>query len=226
MQDTTAAILIALAGLALSSQAHAAPNWRCEERQYGDEVCDCGCGRADSDCSGSTFEMCERSGCAAGQVPWEHSPESCMSTACGDGWVDAAAGEVCDDGEALAGGGCAADCKAVNAGWRCGQRAERCVRAAADPDVTESSDGAANGLDAATDDAEAGSAPEGADGESGDPTGPTPATDAGQAITDGGGTSGGAQPASTPESAGCAAGGFSGLLALCGVLGLRRRRVT
>ncbi len=117
--------------------AAAAPSWRCEARMYGDSVCDCGCGSRDSDCSGETFEICERSGCASGQVPWEHAPESCMSSACGDGWVDDAAGEVCDDGEALAGGGCAARCEAVNDGWACGVRAEKCTRLPNEADTTD-----------------------------------------------------------------------------------------
>jgi cysteine-rich repeat protein len=55
-----------------------------------------------------------------------------MSTACGDGWADTDAGEVCDDGEALVGGGCAANCKAVNPGWRCGAFANGCEAEAAE----------------------------------------------------------------------------------------------
>lgn len=128
-----AALTLALASLA--GPAHAKPpgNWTCAEAYWEDSVCDCGCGAADPDCTMSTFEGCERSGCGAGKVPWEHAPASCMSSACGDGWKDERAGEVCDDGEALAGGGCSADCKRVNEGWTCGERAEKCAPSAAEP---------------------------------------------------------------------------------------------
>jgi fibro-slime domain-containing protein len=45
---------------------------------------------------------------------------------CGDGFVDGA--EVCDDGDAVGGDGCAADCAAVEAGWACGDPGDDCVR--------------------------------------------------------------------------------------------------
>jgi len=124
-----------LCSLAFAADASAKPpgDWTCEEGFYGDDICDCGCAAPDPDCTMSTFEGCERSGCGAGKVPWEHAPDSCMTSACGDGWVDEAAAEVCDDGAALASGGCSADCKSVNSGWTCGENAEKCTIAAAEP---------------------------------------------------------------------------------------------
>jgi len=118
----------------ISATANAKPpgTWTCEAG-WEDQVCDCGCGATDPDCAAGTFEVCERSGCGAGKVPWEHAPDSCMTSACGDGWKDEAAGEVCDDGEGLNGGGCSADCKSVNAGWVCGELAEKCDPAPAEP---------------------------------------------------------------------------------------------
>lgn len=123
-----------------ATDSHAAPNgWTCEPAFYADGTCDCGCGAVDSDCPDGTFVVCQRSGCRPGQVPWEHTPQSCMDSACGDGWLDALGGEACDDGEALAAGGCGAGCKAVNAGWACETEAKGCHQAPADdaPDVTE-----------------------------------------------------------------------------------------
>ncbi len=108
------------------AEAQAPANWGCDAAFYEDGTCDCGCEVRDPDCPRGTFEICQRSGCGTGQVPWEHQPASCMRSACGDGWRDEAMGEICDDGEALAGGGCAADCSAVNTGWTCGDRAEGC----------------------------------------------------------------------------------------------------
>ncbi|MEE2903433.1 MAG: hypothetical protein VYC39_13950 [Myxococcota bacterium] len=103
--------------------------WVCDPSYYDDGVCDCGCEVKDMDCPASgSFEICERSGCTLGQVPWEHQPESCMQSACGDGWRDENLGEVCDDGDGLNRGGCNADCSAVNLTWTCGVRAEGCQR--------------------------------------------------------------------------------------------------
>ncbi len=135
LRSTTIATGALLCSLGLAADASAKPpgDWTCEEGFYDDDICDCGCVAPDPDCTMSTFEGCERSGCGAGKVPWEHAPESCMTSACGDGWVDAAAGEICDDGEALVGGGCSTDCTSVNAGWTCGERAEKCTIAAAEP---------------------------------------------------------------------------------------------
>ena len=117
-------------GFASSASAQPA-GWRCDPAQYGDDVCDCGCGIPDSDCADGRFVVCDRNGCTRGQVPWEHEPSSCMSSACGDGWKDEARGEQCDDGEGLAGGGCNRDCSAVNEGWICGERADQCERGVA-----------------------------------------------------------------------------------------------
>jgi MYXO-CTERM domain-containing protein len=136
------ATLIATSVFVASGTAFAAPSgWTCDDAKYGDEVCDCGCGAEDSDCPAGTFEVCERSGCRSGQVPWEHSPASCMTSACGDGWADVLAGEFCDDGAALASGGCSADCSAINDGYECGERAEKCWLL---PDEPEEEPGAAD----------------------------------------------------------------------------------
>ncbi|MFZ5441916.1 MAG: hypothetical protein ACOZQL_18065 [Myxococcota bacterium] len=122
---------VLLVSLALSPAAAFAQ--RCDAAVFGDGVCDCGCGSIDSDCpGGATFVVCARSHCPAGQVPWEHNPDQCMSSACGDGWNDPARGEACDDGNALASGGCNATCSAVNAGWTCGERAGGCHLAPVD----------------------------------------------------------------------------------------------
>ncbi|MCU0701088.1 MAG: hypothetical protein MUC96_31655 [Myxococcaceae bacterium] len=99
----------------------------CDASTRGDGVCDCGCGTVDPDC-GAGFGACVRNHCPAGQVPWEHQPETCMSSACGDGWRDERTNEACDDGDALPRGGCSADCKQVNPGFSCGERAAGCTR--------------------------------------------------------------------------------------------------
>ncbi len=92
----------------------------------GDGVCDCGCLSTDSDCTSGEFSVCVRGHCPSGQVPWEHSNSQCMTSACGDGWKDEAAGEACDDGNALASGGCSADCHTVTTGYVCGAVASGC----------------------------------------------------------------------------------------------------
>lgn len=129
---TAAWPLAALAWLAPAAAAAAPAGWTCDDAYYADGTCDCGCQVVDSDCPDGTFTVCERSGCPRGQVPWEHSPQSCMDSACGDGWLDTFKGEVCDDGEALTAGGCGAGCKAVNAGWTCGTLAQGCEEAPAE----------------------------------------------------------------------------------------------
>ncbi len=115
-----------------SASAQAPARWTCEAAAYEDTVCDCGCGAVDPDCTTATFEGCARSACPEGKVPWEHAPESCMTSACGDGWKDDLKGEVCDDGNAIASGGCSADCKTINSGHTCGERAEKCALVPAD----------------------------------------------------------------------------------------------
>jgi cysteine-rich repeat protein len=221
-----------LGGFLLTSfgaPALAAPAWRCEPRLEGDGVCDCGCGRRDAlDCEGETFEMCARSGCPEGQVPWEHAPDSCMTSACGDGWLDPARGEVCDDGEALAGGGCNADCSAVNDGWVCLELADKCERLPADVDAG-SADVEDAGSAAAEDVQDEGPVPDAQPGAQTD--GAAATEDAAQPTTGGGAAEPGAQPDDgaggaptadeTPERGGCGAGGSaSGLLlgALAGAL--------
>lgn len=111
-----------------SALAAAPAGWTCEPEAASDEICDCGCGADDAVCpyNDPPFVGCERSACGAGEVPWEHRPSTCMISACGDGWQDEQTGEVCDDGDALRGGGCNPDCSAVNEGWECGARAEGC----------------------------------------------------------------------------------------------------
>lgn len=127
-----------LAGILLSFatvQAQVPSGWSCDDAFFQDGICDCGCDAIDRDCQPGTFEVCERDGCGAGTVPWEHQPYTCMRSACGDGWADEASGEVCDDGEALRGGGCSADCRSVNEGWTCGQGPEGCERIDLEPDA-------------------------------------------------------------------------------------------
>jgi cysteine-rich repeat protein len=59
-----------------------------------------------------------------------------MTSVCGDGWKDEAMGETCDDGNAIASGGCSADCKTVSAGYTCGERADKCALAPSDEEPT------------------------------------------------------------------------------------------
>jgi cysteine-rich repeat protein len=132
--------------------AQAPERWECDAAAWQDGTCDCGCGAVDVDCpEDTTFVACETSACPSGQVPWEHSPESCMSSTCGDGWVDTERGEACDDFEALAGGGCNADCSAVNDGYTCGAGAAGCVGPPSGDD-TGLNTGAEQGEQTATDD--------------------------------------------------------------------------
>lgn len=211
--------MISLLGGALvlvhAATAQAAPpaGWDCDEAAYEDGLCDCGCGANDADCTpGATFEVCETSACPEGQVPWEHSPGDCMSSACGDGWLDERRGEVCDDGEGLAGGGCNADCSAVNDGWSCGTEAQKCTPLADEPEPADA------GHDAAMPDA-------GDAGGAADAARPTP--DAAGADTD---ATADDEPESSDEKAGCsAAAGAGGARLLAPVfaalfLGSRRRR--
>jgi MYXO-CTERM domain-containing protein len=215
-------------GLAVGQQASvasAAPaTWTCDEAAFADGVCDCGCGADDTDCEPGSFVVCERSGCPANAVPWEHSPSQCMRSACGDGWRDEAKGEVCDDAEGLAGGGCNADCSAVNPGWTCGDLAAQCTRAPVEadqgveqpdlgaPDAAATADAGAETDAAAIDqprpDAGAGEADQG-DGAAG-PGGDEKSSDAGCSTTE--------SSAPSPDSA---------LMVLAfGLIGLARRRRT
>lgn len=103
----------------------------CAAALLGNRLCDCGC--TDSDCpSVSDFAMCQSNQCPTGRVPWAHGPTMCMGSACGDGWKDTAGGEVCDDGNALASGGCSANCRTVNSGYVCGEGASGCRLAPVD----------------------------------------------------------------------------------------------
>ena len=135
-------LLIGLLFSFATAHAQVPAGWSCDEAFFQDGICDCGCDAIDRDCQPGTFEICERDGCAAGTVPWEHQPYTCMRSACGDGWADEANGEVCDDGEALRGGGCSADCTSVNDGWTCGQGPEGCERLEPeqDADVADTAD--------------------------------------------------------------------------------------
>ena len=120
----------------------------CAAALLGNGLCDCGC--TDSDCpSVSDFAMCQSNQCPAGRVPWEHGPTMCMGSACGDGWKDTATGEVCDDGNALASGGCSANCRAVNPGYVCGEGASGCRLAPVDAG-TPMMDAGAPAVDAGT----------------------------------------------------------------------------
>jgi cysteine-rich repeat protein len=147
-----------LAPASLSFLLLFAPTWAsagpCDAALFGDGTCDCGCGSVDPDCPQGTFTVCQRSHCAAGQVPWEHSPADCMASACGDGWNDPARGEACDDGNAIASGGCSAGCNTVSAGYSCGERAEGCRLAPTDAGTGAQDAGTAGGTGA-----DAGTAP-------------------------------------------------------------------
>ena len=113
----------------LAAPAQVPVNWACDAAADDDgAVCDCGCDVADPDCGGdSEFTACVTNGCAAGQAPWEHQNDQCMGSSCGDGWKDD--DEACDDFNALASGGCTADCSAVNDGFTCGEAANGCEAA-------------------------------------------------------------------------------------------------
>lgn len=119
-------LMAGLLGVSSAAQAKAPTGWSCDEAYWEDGLCDCGCVVSDVDCADGGFEFCERSGCGAGEVPWEHRNWTCMTSACGDGWRDDAAGEACDDGNALNRGGCSADCTEINEGWDCGAMALGC----------------------------------------------------------------------------------------------------
>lgn len=167
----------------------------CPAAVFGDGRCDCGCGTVDSDCpAGAKFTACQVTHCAAGTVPWEHNPHTCMASACGDGWNDTASGEVCDDGNALASGGCAANCRAVNAGYVCGEGASGCRAAPVDAGAADAG--------AVVPDA-----------------GQMMTVDAGVMAT----ADAGAQVTSTPMTPGCSAAGASVPVALAFVLSVLRR---
>lgn len=191
------ALVLVLAGLTpLAAMAQ-----RCDTATLGDTVCDCGCGSTDTACSAGNFIVCATNHCPAGQVPWESSPSACMTSACGDGWNDTASGEVCDDGNALAAGGCSADCRAVTAGYVCGEAAKGCHLAP---------------IDAGTPAMDAGTQP--ADGGT--------ATDAGQSDA---GAPGNLQPDAGGDGSRAPTGGCSSapgfvFTALASLLALRRRR--
>lgn len=69
-----------------------------------------------------------------------NDPSDDIPAQCGDGDLDP--GETCDDGNHLAGDGCAADCQ-VEPGWSCQGAPSVCVDGVADPD----GDGVPNGQD-------------------------------------------------------------------------------
>ena len=53
-------------------------------------------------------------------------PDATVAAVCGDGMLTAP--EVCDDGNTRAGDGCAADCRAIELGYRCFEPGTACVR--------------------------------------------------------------------------------------------------
>jgi len=88
-----------------------------------DDGCDCGCGVPDPDCEDTTIAGCVFNGCVGAfddpaNVPTEADPTQCAVNACGD--LVTAGAEICDDGDAAAGGGCSADCTTVEDGFVCG----------------------------------------------------------------------------------------------------------
>ena len=187
------ALLFVLAAPDLA-QAQVPASWGCDANLYQDGTCDCGCGANDADCPPGRFVVCERSGCPLGEVPWEHQPATCMRSACGDGWRDDAMGELCDDGDGLAGGGCSANCSAVTEGWTCGERAEGCEEeaqpdAGVEPDSGPEVD-AGSATDSGVSDPDAGVA--------------TPDSGSGQATSD--------------EASGCSTSGSSPVVPLAGLI--------
>lgn len=200
--NLTRCVLLSLALSAGSSFANAP----CVAANFGDGVCDCGCGTVDPDCGPpapgkSEFTVCVQNHCASGRVPWEHMPSACMNSACGDGWADTAAGEVCDDGNALNSGGCAANCRSVTAGYDCGAGALGCRLAPVDagqPDAgVQQRDAGSTSADAGTDAGAGAQEP-----DAGSPTGE--------------------QPGDAMPKTGCSAMG--GDLLVLGLLLTRRRR--
>lgn len=188
----------------------------CASTLFGDGTCDCGCGSVDPDCpTGAKFTACQRSHCAAGSVPWEHQPSSCMGSACGDGWADTASGEVCDDGNALASGGCSANCAAVNAGYTCGERASGCMVAPVDAGTSSGTDAGAGGGTGST-----GGGTGATGGGSGSMGGGSGSTGGGAGSTGGGSGGGGGQE----PTGGCTTTGAGALLGLGAILARRRQQ--
>jgi cysteine-rich repeat protein len=71
------------------------------------------------DATGIELKVCSGT---CGACPLQ--PPCVLHPNCGDGWRDA--DEACDDGNLIAGDGCAA-CDAVESGWRCPAPGQRCV---------------------------------------------------------------------------------------------------
>lgn len=80
-------------------------------------------------CSGDDSkpnDVSSSGGSSGGDV--DGSPEgdgSIVPPGCGNGFVDE--GEACDDGNAIAGDGCAADCRSIEDGFACAQQGSACL---------------------------------------------------------------------------------------------------
>ena len=129
--------------LLLAAPAQAPAGWACADEAFADGVCDCGCDVRDDDCDSGEFDGCVTNGCPDGRAPWEHQNDQCMASTCGDGWK--ADDEACDDFNALASGGCSADCSAVSDGFTCGEAATGCTEAAGEGEEGEGEEGEGEG---------------------------------------------------------------------------------
>jgi cysteine-rich repeat protein len=98
-------------------------NWSCFPWDFGDGVCDCGCGAVDVDCAlPLAVDDCER-GCGGGLVS-PNDPTACVPPACGNGLIEPLEG--CDDANVAAGDGCDAAC-AIEGGYSCSGAPSSCV---------------------------------------------------------------------------------------------------
>ncbi len=74
--------------------------WTCPAEYYNaSDGCDCGCAVVDPDCASGASVECDFHFCDL-ELPRPDDNSLCYAPACGDGLVDALAGEACDDGEA------------------------------------------------------------------------------------------------------------------------------
>ncbi|MFZ9888614.1 MAG: hypothetical protein ACO3JL_14035, partial [Myxococcota bacterium] len=98
--------------------------WECRPAEYGNGICDCGCGVQDVDCANLNDASCAETHCEDGFAPAPTNNALCTELTCGDGRVSR--GELCDgnnlDGETCVSLGrgtggvlaCASDCLAFD----------------------------------------------------------------------------------------------------------------
>ena len=121
-------LLLMVSASAVNAHGNIPEGWRCAPELFNDTACDCGCGALDDECEDGTIQSCERNHCADGDVPLTRKPQTCAESRCGDGWLDEANGEICDNGD-IANVGCSMDCTEIDEGWECGRLASGCWRA-------------------------------------------------------------------------------------------------